>query len=67
MTSDQIKEPWDKEQPFVQSRKLQGPSTRKFNYNRMKQNPDIVVAFISKKEEFDCNSMDKRYLDWPIC
>ena len=38
---DQIKEPLDEEQPFVHSRKLQGPSKRKFNYNCMK---DIITA-----------------------
>jgi hypothetical protein len=44
VTPYQIKELWDKGQPFVLRRKRPRPSTRKFNYNCIKQNPDIIVA-----------------------
>jgi hypothetical protein len=64
VTPYQIKELWDKGQPFVLRRKPPRPSTRKFNYNSIKQNPDIIVAMafkirFQKTEKFNCNSMYK--------
>jgi len=60
----------DEEQPFVHSRKLRGPSIRKFNRQCMKRNPNTI-------DDQHLNSMmsnhkpmvgiKDRYLNMPTC